>query len=300
MATYPMLQQSNEERVALLSSAAPRALAVAVGRKRVLSGILWRGEIAVTAAEGLAGAERVEVRSEAGASSAEIIATDLTTDVAVLRVSGSVTDSAAVASAAPRLGEVVAIVGRDARGAAAIWGTVRHVSGAWRSRRGGEIARRIELDARFDPAFEGAAVIDASGAVTAMAVPGPQRRILGIPGTTIERVLGEIERHGHLARPYLGVRLQALWLDEPASRELGRPERAVAIVAGIDSGSPAAQAHVELGDLLLRVDGQVIDGAETLARRIAAAGLGNTISLEVLRGGKPLEIEVRVGERPRE
>jgi S1-C subfamily serine protease len=95
------------------------------------------------------------------------------------------------------------------------------------------------------------------------------------------------------------VRLQALWLDEPASRELGRPERAVAIVAGIDSGSPAAQAHVELGDLLLRVDGQVIDGAETLARRIAAAGPGNTVSLEVLRGGQPLALEVRVGERPR-
>ena len=131
-----------------------------------------------------------------------------------------------------------------------------------------------------------------------MAVPGPQRRVLGIPGATNERVLGEIERRGHLARPYIGVRLQALWLDEPARRELGRSGRTVAVVGGIDPGSPAAQAHVELGDLLLRIDGQVIDGAETLAERIAAAGPGNAVSLEVLRGGKPLAIEVRVGDRP--
>jgi S1-C subfamily serine protease len=295
-----MLQQSNEERVALLASVASTAVAIVVGRRRVLSGIRWRHELAVTAAEALAGADRVEVRSDTGSVTAEIVAADLTTDVAVLRVPGSATASpVTLAAEAPRLGELIAIVGRDARGAAAIWGSVRHVSGAWRSRRGGEIARRIELDARIDPAFEGAAVVDANGALAAMAVPGPQRRILGIPASTIERVVAEIERRGYLARPYIGVRLQSLWLDEPARQELGRSERAVAIVGGVDSGSPAAQAHVELGDLLLRVDGQVIDGAEALAQRIAAAGPGNTISLEVLRGGKPLALEVRVGERPR-
>ena len=59
MTSYPMLQQSNDERVALLSGAAARAVTIIVARRRALSGIHWRGELVVTAAEGLSGAERV-------------------------------------------------------------------------------------------------------------------------------------------------------------------------------------------------------------------------------------------------
>ena len=51
MTSYPMLQQSNDERVALLSGAAARAVTIIVVRRRALSGIHWRGELVVTAAD---------------------------------------------------------------------------------------------------------------------------------------------------------------------------------------------------------------------------------------------------------
>jgi S1-C subfamily serine protease len=137
------------------------------------------------------------------------------------------------------------------------------------------------------------------GAIVAMAVSGPYRRVIGIPAETIEQVVAKVERHGHLPRPYLGVRLQPLWLDEPARNQLGRSARAVPIVGGIDPGSPAAEAHLELGDLLLRADGQPVESSNSLAQRIASVGLGQVIALEVLRGGKPLVVNVQVRERPR-
>jgi S1-C subfamily serine protease len=170
---------------------------------------------------------------------------------------------------------------------------------AWNSRRGGKIDQRLELDVGFDPAFEGAAVIDTGGNIVAMAVPGPFHRVLGIPAATIETVMAKVDQFGHLPKPYIGIRLQPLWLDDDTRTKLGRKSRAIAAVGGIDAGSPAARAHVELGDLLLTLDGEPAESVNGMARRIAGTNPGQTVALEVLRGGKPLTINVQIGERPR-
>ncbi len=290
MATYPMLRQWSNERASLLASVFPRVGAVALGRRRVVSGIRWRGDLLVTAAEAVADAEHLEVHLESGAASAEVLAADLATDVAVLRVPQAGPLPSEAPAAILRVGEAIAIVGRDPQGPAAIWGSVRLAGPAWRSRRGGEIAQRLELDARFDQGFEGAAVIDMQGAVVAMAVPGALRRVIGIPAQTVEQIVSTVERLGSLPKPYIGLRLQSLWLDEPTRTQLGRMARRIAVVGGVDAGSPAAQAQMELGDLLL---------GDSLAQTIAGVRPGQAIALEVLRGGKPLVVNVQVGERPR-
>ncbi|MGH8210675.1 MAG: S1C family serine protease [Steroidobacteraceae bacterium] len=297
MAAYPNLKQLSGERVNLVENAAPRIGAVVLGR-RALCGILWRDDLMVTAAEAIGGAERVDVRFERYEESAEVVAVDLGTDVAVLRVPAVTGLTLAGAPpAALRVGEAVALVGREVRGPIANWGSVRLAGPAWTSRRGGAIAQRLEIDVRFNAALEGAAVVDMEGTVAAMAVPGPFRRVLGIPAETIEKVVTSVEKHGRLPQPYIGVRLQPLWLDESTRAQLGRTGRRIAAVSGVDAGSPAADAHIELGDLLLTVDGVPAENAG-LAHRIASLTPGQAIELAVLRGGKPLVLNVRVGERP--
>jgi S1-C subfamily serine protease len=191
------------------------------------------------------------------------------------------------------------VVGRSLRGPAAIWGNVQLVGPAWNSRRGGKIDQRIELDVGFDPSFEGGAVIDTDGNIAAMAVPGPYHRVLGIPTATIETIVAKVGKFGHLPKPYIGIRLQPLWLDDATRTRLGRKSRGIAAVGGVDAGSPAAEAHIELGDLLLALDGEPAESVNGLAQRIASANPGQTIALEVLRGGKPLTINVQIAERPR-
>jgi S1-C subfamily serine protease len=198
-----------------------------------------------------------------------------------------------------RSGETIAVVGRTLHGPAALWGNVQLSGPAWTSRRGGRVDQRLEFDVGFHPAFEGAAVIDMTGAIAAMAVPGPYDTVLGIPAQTIETVVGKIEQFGHLPKPYIGIRLQPLWLDDDTRTKLGRKSRGIAAVGGVDAGSPAAEAHIELGDLLLTLDGQPAESVNGLAQRIAGIDPGRTVALEVLRGGKPLTINVQVGERPR-
>jgi S1-C subfamily serine protease len=333
MATNSLLKQYSDERAALVQNALPKAVAVVLGRRRVLSGINWGGDLIITAAEAIGGAEHVDVRLDGDELGAEVIATDLTTDVAILRaaggadtagsstrsessvsttpgdpaVSGGTTAPAAVRSNAPRtspapalrVGETIAVIGRSLRGPTAIWGSVQLAGPAWNSRRGGKIDQRIELDVGFDPSFEGGAVIDMDGNIAAMAVPGPYHRILGIPAATIETVIAKVDKFGHLPKPYIGIRLQPLWLDDETRTKLGRKSRGIAAVGGVDAGSPAAEAHIELGDLLLALDGEPAESVNGLAQRIANTNPGQTIALEVLRGGKPLTINVQIAERPR-
>ena len=310
-----LLKQYSDERAALVQTAVSKAVAVVLGRRRVLSGIRWRDDLIITAAEAIGGMEQADVRLEGDELEAHVIATDLTTDIAVLRVASAATaDAATKAGAASasvaaanastpaallRVGETIAVVGRTLRGPTALWGSVQLAGPAWSSRRGGKIDQRIELDVGFDPSFEGAAVIDTAGNIVAMAVPGPYHRVLGIPTATIESVLAKVDQFGHLPKPYIGIRLQPLWLDDDTRSKLGRKARGIAAVGGIDSGSPAEQAHIELGDLLLTLDGQPADSVNDMARRIGSATPGQTITLEVLRGGKPLTIDVQIGERPR-
>jgi S1-C subfamily serine protease len=315
MSAKSLLKQYSDERAALVQSALPKAAAIILGRRRVLSGIRWRGDLIVTAAEAIGGAEHVDVRLEGDELGAEVIATDLTTDVAILRVGNMgaepataspipVTAASSGASPAPvaavlRVGEPVAVVGRNLRGPAAIWGSVQLAGPAWSSRRGGRIDQRLELDVAFDPSFEGGAVIDMEGNVVAMTVPGPYDRVLGIPAATIETVVAKIDKFGHLPKPYIGIRLQPLWLDHETRTKLGRKSRGIAAVGGVDAGSPAAEAHIELGDLLLALDGEPAESVNGLAQRIASTNPGQTIALQVLRGGKPLTINVQIAERPR-
>jgi S1-C subfamily serine protease len=359
MAANSLLKQYSDERAALIQSASSKAVGVILGRRRVLSGIRWRSDLIVTAAEAIGGAEQVGIQFEGDELEAEVVATDLTTDIAILRVgtagansngdsavaagsshhaaalassttdaatantdasrtssaasssqraatlasraTGAPPDATGAASSAPalRVGETIAVVGRTLRGPAAIWGSVQLAGPAWSSRRGGKIDQRLELDVGFDHSFEGAAVIDTSGNIAAMAVPGPYHRVLGIPTATIEKVIAKVDKHGHLPKPYIGIRLQPLWLDDDTRTKLGRKARAIAAVGGIDAGSPAAEAHIELGDLLLTLDGEPAESVNGLAHRIANTTPGQKIALEVLRGGKPLTITVQIGERPR-
>jgi S1-C subfamily serine protease len=301
MSANSLLKQYSDERAALVQNALPKAVAVILGRRRVLSGTHWGGDLVITAAEAIGGAEHVDIRLDGDELGAEVIATDLTTDVAILRAAGGPGGHAPRPSPAPALsvGETIAVVGRSLRGPSAIWGSVQLAGPAWNSRRGGRIDQRLELDVAFDPSFEGAAVIDMEGNIAAMAVPGPYDRVLGIPAATIEAVVAKVEQFGHLPKPYIGIRLQPLWLDDATRTKLGRKSRGIAAVGGVDAGSPAAEAHIELGDLLLALNGEPAESVNGLARRIASTNPGQTVALEVLRGGKPLTIQVQIAERPR-
>jgi S1-C subfamily serine protease len=302
MNAITVLQQWSRERSVLAAALAPRAVAVALGAHRSVSGIRWHGAFVVTAAEALAGRDEVMIVSERGEARACVIACDLATDVALLRTAEAEPPDAAgtapTAAADPSLeaGAGVIIVGRAPAGPLMGFGSVRLAGPAWRSRRGGAIAQRLEFDAALDRRFEGALVADFAGIAQAMLVPGPRGQLLGIPVQTIHRIAATVQQHGYLPRPYLGLQLQGLWLDEATRSRWGRNSRGLAAVAGVEAASPAEAAGLAPGDLLEAIDGEAIDGVEGFAAQLAQSAPGSALELTLRRGGQPQTVQITVGE----
>jgi len=296
MSQSSLSSQLDAERAAILERAAPSVFAVESPRLRQ-SAFLWRGGLLVTAAEPLDGAEALRVLKDGSSSEGEVLACDLRTDIAVVRCAAAVAPALTPAATAPRVGQTIAVVGRVAAGLAASWGSVHLSAGPWTTRRGATLARRLLLDVRLAHFAEGAPVLDTEGCAVAMAVRGPAHQVLGIPLEAIEAAVGDVVAHGHIAHGYLGVRVVPLALGMQARHRLNAGQ-AVLIVADVAQGSPAAAAGLEIGDLLLAIDGDAVQSSDRLLGRIQGKRPGETLLLRRRRGSAVDELTVTLGARP--
>jgi serine protease Do len=293
-----MLHELAAERQDLVARATASVVGIETPRGRTFCGVVWGAETIVTAAEALAGIDRVLVHAGAESLEGETSGVDLATDVGIVRVKSGLVAAPRAEVDSQSAGDFVVVVGRE-RGATLVsWNHVQHVGPAWRSRRGGDITREIRLASTLDASFEGAGVFDLDGDLVAMAVPGPRRRILGIPTETIANVVAPVLEHGYLPQPYLGIRVQPVWLDDDLRAQIGRRGPGV-IVTGVEPQSPAAAGGVRFGDLLLSICDTAVEGPLQLTGSVRRAAIGARVTLELLRAGARQQATVVIGERPR-
>jgi S1-C subfamily serine protease len=295
MSQSPLSAQLDAERAGILNRVAASVLAVETQRTRQ-SAFLWRGGLLVTAAEPLEGADSVRILRDGSASDAEVLACDLRTDIAVVRVEPPLGPALAAAPTLPRPGQLIVVAGRARAELSASFGSVQLSAGPWTTRRGATLSRRLLLDVRLAPDAEGAPVLDLEGGVLAMAVRGPVNQVIGIPADALEAAVGDVATHGRIAQGYLGVRVVPLALGLQARHRLDAG-RAVLIVADVAQPSPAFDAGLEIGDLLLAVDGEVVQAPDRLLGRIQGKRPGEPLLLRRRRGAAIDELTVTLGSR---
>lgn len=162
--------------------------------------------------------------------------------------------------------------------------------------------RFIQTDAAINPGNSGGPLIDDRGQVvgvnTAMRTDA---RGLGfaIPIETAQRVAQQLVSQGRVDHPYLGIRM--LDLNPETRRKLNQDttlevplmrDRGVAIVQ-IVPGSPADRAGLRRGDVLLQVGETPVDSVARVQDRVDASQIGEPLSIQVLRGDRPLSLDVR-------
>ncbi len=284
-------------RRALAEQAAMGAVGIDRGRGVRFSGVIWDSETLVTAAERLHGADSVTVQTVHGPVPAEILACDLSVDVAVLKAKTGAPGISAAKSASLASGEDLVVAGRGESASRIVWTHVEQVGPAWRSRAGGELDRLIRLSPGLQPAMEGGGAFDLEGRLCAMAVRGPRHQTLGIPSETIERLVSTVLQHGRLPQPYLGVRLQPIRLDDTLRQKLARNGADAVIVVGVEPESPAASANLLLGDIIASIAGRPIENAFDLKIALSRIALGSSIGVQLYRAGARLDATVTVRER---
>jgi serine protease Do len=158
----------------------------------------------------------------------------------------------------------------------------------------------IQTDAAINPGNSGGALVDLQGrlvGIPTMVLARGQNIGFAIPAWQVEVVVGQFRRKGRAEHPWVGIAGTTEVIDPVMARALELPERGV-LVAGVEPGTPAAQAGLQPWDMLLAVDGVPTPSVQALRRQIRKAEVGRVIQVDLLRGGHPLQQEIRVAEMP--
>ena len=218
---------------------------------------------------------------------AHIVGRDPDTDLAVLKIDLTPLPVATFGrSDQLKVGDVVLAIGNPL----GLSQTVTHgiVSATSRQQLGiAPLEDFIQTDAPINFGNSGGALVDSSGALVGIntAIVAKNLGVEGIgfaiPVNMVRGVLSDIIAHGRVVRGWIGIVPEDL-SDEQA-HQLGLAQGGV-VIANLYVGSPAQQAGLQPGDLLLAIDGAAPAGAQDALGRIASRKPGSTIALRCLRG----------------
>ena len=159
----------------------------------------------------------------------------------------------------------------------------------------------IQTDASINPGNSGGALVDLRGRLvginTAIASPGNAGNVgigFAIPSNLALRITEQLVEHGEVRRGGLGVALQDLSPELASAFGLERAEGAV--ISRVEPGSPAERAGLESGDVVLVASGRPVRNSADLRNALGLVGVGDTITLRVLRSGRTLELRATVAE----
>lgn len=261
------------------------------------------------------GAERITViLRDRREFPAQVVGRDPTTDVAIIKIEGS--DFPTVRFGNPettRVGEWVLAVGNPlgldftvTAGIVSAKGRPLPIIQETLLRQGSETARLaiegfIQTDAAINPGNSGGPLVNLRGEVIgvnsaiASASGFSEGYGFAIPIDLATRVSEDLIRYGRSRRPILGVEIAEVSVED--AEVFGLPSVAGAVVQRFGSASsPARQAGLRQGDVIVAVDGQPVARVNELQRRIAARRPGDQVTLDVIRYGERQRVQVRLAE----
>jgi len=256
----------------------------------------------------IAGADDIQVLLDDGrVAQAQVTGTDAETDLAVLKIGENNLPAIEVADdASADVGDVVLAIGNPAGVGKTV--TMGIVSATGRQLNMSAYEDFIQTDAAINAGNSGGALVNALGELIGIntavynkpissglgrAPEMPEGIGFAIPVATAKAVLDQIVKHGHVIRGWIG----AEYTDIPPATGATARQQGVLVVR-VFRESPAAQVDLQVGDLLLKVDGAVIADQADLRNREAALAPGTKVRLEGLRGNVPFALDVVLVQRP--
>jgi S1-C subfamily serine protease len=178
-------------------------------------------------------------------------------------------------------------------------GAISALGGAWRTWAGGQIDSFIRPDLTLYPGFSGGPLVSGEGRIVGLNTSGLSRAMpLAIPTNTVNRVIEQLLSKGRVARGYLGVGLQPVRLPASLVQTAGLSGDVGLIVVSTESGSPAEQAGLFVGDVLVSLNGKQVKDPRDVQSALGPESVGTSVPVQVLRAGKVEQVNVAVGERP--
>jgi S1-C subfamily serine protease len=269
-------------------------------RRMPASGIVITPDLVLTAEHVIEKNEDITVVLGDGTDvSAKVAGRDAGTDLAVLKLGRSVETMAEVTKSPARLGQIALALARPSRdGIEASLGTVSAIGGPIQTGRGGMLERYYRTDSISYPGFSGGPLVAADGTILGLNTSGLSNgAAITIPADLAWSTAEILARHGQIKRGYLGIRSQAVELPSASQDAIKRKQATGLLIMSVEKNSPAAQAGLMVGDILVAVDGRPILHHDELFARLNGDVVGRATPIEILRGGRPETVSIVIGER---
>ncbi len=160
----------------------------------------------------------------------------------------------------------------------------------------------IQTDAPINPGNSGGALVDTDGKVVGINTfiltqsGGSEGLGFAIPSNVVRNIYKQLRKDGHAHRGFIGVMPRTI---TPTLAEgLRLPKDWGVILEDVAPDTPAAEAGLQPGDLVLSFNGRPVADARRFEISIFQRSIGDTVNLEILRGSEKIEAKVTVAERP--
>jgi len=251
------------------------------------------------------GAASISVRlNDDTRSSADLVGDDPDSDLAVLRVGSPAAlpyvefgDSTRV-----RVGQVAIAIGNPLGYSKTVTtGVISALGRTLRAKSGRLMHDVIQTDAALNPGNSGGPLVDSKGRVigvnTAM-IPQAQAICFATGINTAKWVISQLFAHGRVRRAYIGVSGATVPIATRVVRHFALSHASAVHVLEIVPGSPAARAGVDVGDRMIAIDDEPIDGIDGLQRLLDASWIDRACELKILRRSSILSLSLRPVELP--
>jgi serine protease Do len=293
----------SQELVALVERTAGGVAAIKAGPYRVVSGVSISRNLIAVADHTLKRSEQIPIQLATGTqATATVLGRDPRVDVAILKVQeeGILTPLHPADPTHLKAGMLAAVVGLTIDvGPSVSLGVLGAVGESRRTWRGGVLDQFLRLDVNLYPSQLGAAVVNADGALIGLATPGLSRHSnVAVPFATLQRLGNTLLEHGRIRQGYLGVGVQPVAVPKNLQEKAGIEISSGLMLLTVETSSPAERAGLQLGDILVKVNGAATSDVDELQDVLKGDAVGKRVEALLIRAGETVRATLEIAERP--
>lgn len=277
----------------------PSVVGVGRGRK-VGSGVFWDDDGHVVTCNHNLHGPKAEVKVVDGSAfNAKIVGRDRYSDVALLKIDsddyepvqlhedGEVKVGQLVFAAANPFGSQTSMT-------SGVVTTPRHSLGGWWRWLTEDV---IVSDARLTPGYSGGPLVDASGKTLGLNAATVGGRAITVPLRTVRNVVDRLASEGKVTSGYLGIVSNAVSLPEKLAERPDVDQETGLMVFSVEDGTPAEEAGLAIGDVLVKFDDEPVERLRDLPRLLREDVVGKPVEILILRGGETRTLTITPTER---